>query len=69
MYAINHAATSLLLKKNEASVPIVPLLISTQFIEVLWVISNYLAWNIIPLQQGEFISIIFLIPIQYFPQY
>ncbi len=41
MYAINHAATSLLLKKKEESIPILPLLISTQLIEVFWVFFNY----------------------------
>ncbi len=38
MYAINHAATALILKKKEPGAPIWPLLISTQIAEVLWVI-------------------------------
>jgi hypothetical protein len=42
MYAINHAATALLLKKERPSVSIWPLLISVQFVEVLWIIFNYL---------------------------
>lgn len=42
MYAINHAATGLLLKKKNANVPILPLLISTQLIELLWVLFNFL---------------------------
>jgi hypothetical protein len=41
MYAINHAATALLLKKKEPTAPIWPLLISTQLVEVLWVLFNY----------------------------
>jgi membrane-bound metal-dependent hydrolase YbcI (DUF457 family) len=42
MYAINHAATALLLKKREPVVPIWPLLISTQVMELLWVLFNYM---------------------------
>jgi hypothetical protein len=42
MYAINHAATALILKKKEPDVPIWPLLISTQIVEVLWVLFNYM---------------------------
>ena len=42
MYAINHAATSLLLKKDRPAVPILPLLISTQVVELFWVAFNYL---------------------------
>jgi hypothetical protein len=41
MYAINHAATALLLKKEEPTAPIWPLLISTQAVEILWVLFNY----------------------------
>jgi len=41
MYAINHAATALLLKKKEPAMPIWPLLISVQLVEVLWVGFNY----------------------------
>ena len=42
MYAINHAATALLLKKNEPAAQMWPLLISTQIVEVLWILFNYL---------------------------
>jgi len=42
MYAINHAATALILKKKEPTAPIWPLLISTQLVEILWVFFNYL---------------------------
>lgn len=41
MFAINHAATALVLKKKYPSVPILFLLISVQLIEFLWVIFNY----------------------------
>ncbi len=42
MFAINHAATSLIIKKEFANVPIVWLLVSVQFMEVVWVILNIL---------------------------
>ena len=42
MYAINHAATALILKKKEPSAPIWPLLISTQLVELFWVFFNYM---------------------------
>jgi hypothetical protein len=42
MYAINHAATALLLKKNYPAVKMFWLLIAVQFIELLWVLFNYL---------------------------
>ena len=42
MYAINHAATALLIKKNKPELPLWPLLISVQLVEILWVIFNYL---------------------------
>ena len=42
MYAINHAATALILKKQEPSAPIWPLLISTQVLELFWVFFNYM---------------------------
>ena len=41
MYAINHAATALLLKKKSPALPIWPLLISTQVLELLWILFNY----------------------------
>lgn len=41
MYAINHAATALILKKKEPTAPIWPLLISVQLVEICWVAFNY----------------------------
>ena len=42
MFAINHAATALIIKKEFINVPIIWLLISAQFMEILWVILNFL---------------------------
>jgi len=42
MFAINHAATALIIKKEFVNVPIVWLLISVQLMEILWVILNFL---------------------------
>lgn len=42
MFAINHAATALLLKRRFPDVPLVPLLLSVQAMELLWVLLNYL---------------------------
>lgn len=42
MFAINHAATALVLKKKFPNTSMVWLLISVQFIELLWVALNYL---------------------------
>jgi hypothetical protein len=42
MFAVNHAATALLIKKGFIHVPIVWLLISVQWMEILWVILNFL---------------------------
>ncbi len=42
MFAINHAATALIIKKEFINAPIVWLLISVQFMEILWVILNFL---------------------------
>ena len=42
MFAINHAATALIIKKEFIHVPIVWLLISVQFMEILWVLLNFL---------------------------
>lgn len=42
MFAINHAATVLIIKKEFINVPIIWLLISVQFMEILWVILNFL---------------------------
>jgi hypothetical protein len=41
MYAINHAATALLLKKQFPSASMLLLLISVQLVELLWVVLNY----------------------------
>lgn len=43
MFAINHAATVIVIKKELGNVPIIWPLISVQFMEVLWVILNYLS--------------------------
>ncbi len=42
MFAINHAATALIIKKEFVNVPIIWLLISVQFMEMLWTILNFL---------------------------
>jgi len=42
MFAINHAATALVIKSIFKDVPIVWILISVQFMELLWVLLNYL---------------------------
>lgn len=42
MYAINHAATALLIKKNRPKLPLWPLLIAVQLVEMLWIIFNYM---------------------------
>jgi hypothetical protein len=42
MFAIDHAATALLIKRRYPSVPMVPILISVQAMELAWVILNYL---------------------------
>lgn len=42
MFAINHAATALIIKKEFINVPIVWLLISVQFMEIWWTILNFL---------------------------
>lgn len=42
MFAINHAATALIIKKIFNDVPIIWILISVQFMELLWVLLNYL---------------------------
>jgi hypothetical protein len=40
VFAINHAATALLIKRRFPQEPIVPLLISVQLMELLWVVLN-----------------------------
>jgi len=42
MFAINHAATALVIKRAYPSVPIAPILISVQAMEFAWVALNYL---------------------------
>jgi membrane-bound metal-dependent hydrolase YbcI (DUF457 family) len=42
MFAIDHAATALLVKRRFPSVPMVPILISVQAMEFAWVALNYL---------------------------
>jgi hypothetical protein len=42
MFAVDHAATALLLKRRYPSVPITPLLLSVQAMELAWVVLNYL---------------------------
>ena len=42
MFAIDHAATALLVKRRYPSVPLAPLLISVQAMELAWVGFNYL---------------------------
>lgn len=42
MFAVDHAATALLLKRRYPSVPIAPLLIAVQLMELAWVALNYL---------------------------
>ena len=41
MFAINHAATALIIKRVFKDVPIIWILISVQFMELLWVFLNY----------------------------
>jgi membrane-bound metal-dependent hydrolase YbcI (DUF457 family) len=42
MFAINHAATALLIRRKYPDVQLVPILISVQVMELLWVVLNYL---------------------------
>jgi len=42
MFAINHAATALIIKSEFTGVPIIWLLISVQFMEMWWVVLNFL---------------------------
>ena len=42
MFAIDHAATALLLKRRYPSVSMIPLLLSVQAMELAWVVLNYL---------------------------
>jgi len=42
MFAIDHAATALLVKRRYPTVPIAPVLIAVQAMELAWVVLNYL---------------------------
>jgi len=42
MFAVDHAATALLIKRRFPSVPLTPLLVSVQAMELAWVGLNYL---------------------------
>jgi len=42
MFAINHAATALIIKKIYPDVPMTVILVSVQLIEILWVVLNFL---------------------------
>jgi hypothetical protein len=42
MFAINHAATALAIKKIYPDVPVPAILVSVQLIEILWVVLNFL---------------------------
>jgi hypothetical protein len=42
MFAINHAATGLIIKKIYPDVPMTVILVSVQLIEILWVVLNFL---------------------------
>jgi hypothetical protein len=42
MFAINHAATALLIRRRYPDVSLVPILISVQAMELVWVVLNYL---------------------------
>ena len=41
MFAINHAATGLIIKKAYPDVPMTAILVSVQLIEILWVVLNF----------------------------
>ncbi|MGG5210011.1 hypothetical protein ACQWU4_13860 [Chryseobacterium sp. MIQD13] len=53
MYAINHAATALLIKKNAPKLPLFPLLVSVQLVEVFWVFFNYVGWEHFSISGGK----------------
>ncbi len=42
MFAINHAATGLIIKKIYPDVPMAAILVSVQLIEIIWVALNFL---------------------------
>src|SRR5882757_8431305 len=53
MYAINHAATALLLKKKKPAVSIWPLLISIQLVELLWIVFNFIGIEHFTVSNGK----------------
>lgn len=53
MYAINHAATALLIKKKQPTAPILLLLISVQLVEIFWVLFNYMGWEYFSISEGK----------------
>ena len=53
MYAINHAATALLIKKKHPTAPVFLLLVSVQLIEVFWVFFNYFGWEHFSVLNGK----------------
>ena len=53
MYAINHAATALIIKKKQPTASLFLLLISVQLVELLWVIFNYLGWEYFSVSNGK----------------
>ncbi len=53
MYAINHAATALIIKKKQPAAPILLLLVSVQLVEVFWVLFNYLGWEYFTVTNGR----------------
>lgn len=42
MFAVDHAATALLIKRRYPSVPLAPMLVAVQAMELAWVLLNYL---------------------------
>lgn len=52
MYAINHAATALIIKKKSPETPLFALLIAAQFVELLWVFFNYMGIEHIAIRNG-----------------
>ncbi len=52
MYAINHAATALVIKKQQPRTPMIWLLLSVQLLEVLWVFFHYAGIERIYVQNG-----------------
>lgn len=52
MYAIDHAATALVVKHEYKQVPLIWLLVAAQVMEILWVILNYIGVEHIQLVNG-----------------